>query len=94
MTDIFNASAGRNSTTENKVKQQVLSKKYGSGFALSLMAKDVGIAAGLARSLGIDAPLTQKTRDLWRSAERQLAAGADHTEIFRYLQGRANERKS
>jgi 3-hydroxyisobutyrate dehydrogenase len=94
MTDIFNASAGRNSTTENKVKQQVLSKKYGSGFALSLMAKDVGIAAGLARSLGIDAPLTQKTRDLWRLAERQLAAAADHTEIFRYLEGRAKKRKS
>lgn len=85
MTDIFNSSAGRNSTTENKVKQHVLSGGFGSGFALALMAKDVGIAADLARALGVDAALTRRTRDLWRAAERRLAKGADHTEIYSYL---------
>jgi len=88
MTDIFNASAGRNSTTENKVRQQVLSRRFASGFALALMAKDVGIAASLARSLGVDAPLTRKTRDLWRAAMGGLPEGADHTEIYRYLEMR------
>jgi 3-hydroxyisobutyrate dehydrogenase len=88
MTDIFNSSAARNSTTENKVKQHVLSGAFGSGFALALMAKDVGIAAGLARSLGVDAALTRKTRDLWRAAERTLPVGADHTEIYRFLADR------
>jgi 3-hydroxyisobutyrate dehydrogenase len=88
-TEIFNHSAGRNSTTENKVKQQVLSGAFASGFALALMAKDVGIAERLARSLGIDAPLTRRTRDVWRAAERALEAGADHTEIYRYLEALA-----
>jgi 3-hydroxyisobutyrate dehydrogenase len=92
MTDIFNSSAARNSTTENKVKQHVLSGAFGSGFALALMAKDVGIAAGLARSLGVDAALTHRTRELWRAAGRTLPAGADHTEIYRYLAGK--KRKS
>ena len=87
LTDIFNASAGRNSTTENKVKQQVLSGAFGSGFALGLMAKDVRIADSLARSVGTAAPLTRKVRALWRAAEIKLRAGADHTEIYRYLQG-------
>lgn len=87
MTDIFNASAGRNSTTENKVKQHVLSGAFGSGFALALMAKDVRIADALARSVGKQAPLTRRTRDLWRAADRKLRAGADHTEIYRYLDG-------
>ena len=44
MTDIFNPSAGRNSTTLNKVRQHVLSGEFASGLALALMAKDVGIA--------------------------------------------------
>ena len=88
VTDIFNNSAGRNSTTENKVKQQVLSGAFASGFALALMAKDVGIAAELARSLGVDVPLTRKTRDLWRAARGALPDGADHTEIYRYLEKR------
>lgn len=86
MTEIFNASAGRNSTTENKVRQQVLSGAFASGFQLALMAKDVGIAAELARSLGVDAPLTRKAREVWRAAERALPQGADHTEIYRYLE--------
>ena len=94
MTDIFNASAGRNSTTENKVKQQVLSGAFASGFALALMAKDVGIAEGLARALGMDAPLTRKTRDLWRAAQRRLPSNADHTEIYRYLDALGQKRKS
>jgi 3-hydroxyisobutyrate dehydrogenase len=85
MTDIFNSSAGSNSTTRNKIKQHVLTNAFASGFSLALMAKDVGIAADLARSLGVGAPLTRKTRQLWRSAELALPAGADHTEIYRYL---------
>lgn len=92
MTDIFNASAGRNSTTMNKVKQQVLSGEFASGFALALMAKDVGIAASLARAVGVKAPLAGKTRDLWRAARASLPAGADHTQIYRFLAGR--KRKS
>jgi 3-hydroxyisobutyrate dehydrogenase len=94
MTDIFNSSAGRNSTTENKIRQHVLSRRFASGFALALMAKDVGIAAGLARSLHVDAPLMRRTRDLWRAAGRGLPAGADHTEIYRYLDRPARKRKS
>jgi 3-hydroxyisobutyrate dehydrogenase len=94
MTDIFNSSAGRNSTTENKIRQHVLSGRFASGFALALMAKDVGIAAGLARSLHVDAQLTRKTRDLWRAAGRESPAGADHTEMYRYLDRLARKRKS
>jgi 3-hydroxyisobutyrate dehydrogenase len=94
LTDIFNSSAGRNSTTENKVKQHVLSGAFASGFALALMAKDVGIASDLARSLRVDAPLTRKTRDLWRAAHRRLPPSADHTEIYRYLRLLTASRKS
>ncbi len=92
MTDIFNASASRNSTTENKVRQHVLSGAFGSGFALALMAKDVRIADSLARSVGRGAPLARRTRQLWDAAEKSLRAGADHTEIYRHLESPLKKR--
>jgi 3-hydroxyisobutyrate dehydrogenase len=86
MLDAINASTGRNSTTERKITQQVLTGAFASGFKLALMAKDVGIAAGLARDLGVDAPYLRETLRLWRAAQRKLPAQADHTEIYRYLE--------
>lgn len=86
MLEAINASTGRNSTTERKIPQQVLTGAFSSGFKLALMAKDVGIASSLARDLGIKAPYLRKTLELWRAAQKSLPAAADHTEIFRYLE--------
>ena len=86
MLEAINASTGRNSTTERKIPQQVLTGAFASGFKLGLMAKDVGIAAGLARDLGVAVPYLDKTLQLWRAAEKALPAGADHTEIYRFLE--------
>ena len=85
MLEAINASTGRNSTTERKIPQQVLTGAFASGFKLALMTKDVGIAAGLARDLGIDAPYLNTTLRLWKAAQAALPAAADHTEIFKFL---------
>jgi len=84
--DVINASTGKNSTTERKIPQQVFTKAFASGFALALMTKDVGIASGIAREAGIEAPYLKSTLKIWRAALSRLPAGADHTEIYRYLQ--------
>jgi 3-hydroxyisobutyrate dehydrogenase len=86
MLEAINASTGRNLTTEKKIPQQVLTGAFASGFKLALMTKDVGIAAGLARDLGVDAPLLRETLRLWRDAQKRLRSQADHTEIFHYLE--------
>ena len=86
MTDVLNASTGRNNTTVNKFRQQILSEAYASGFSLALMAKDVGIAEELARSLGIRTPYLGETIRIWRDARDKLPADADHTEIYKYLE--------
>ena len=86
MIEAFNASTGRNYTTERKIPQQVLSGAFASGFSLALMAKDVGIAAGLARNLGVETPYLKETLKLWRAAQKRLPGAADHTEIYRYLE--------
>src|SRR5687768_6715710 len=96
MLEAINASTGRNSTTERKIPQQVLTGAFASGFKLALMAKDVGIAAGLARDLGVEAPYLKTTLRLWKAAQAALPGAADHTEIFRFLarRPRAAARKS
>jgi 3-hydroxyisobutyrate dehydrogenase-like beta-hydroxyacid dehydrogenase len=90
---VINASTGKNSTTERKIPQQVFTKAFASGFTAALMTKHVGIAAGLARSLNLEAPYLGQTLKVWRAALGRLPAGADHTEIYRYLRALRRTRR-
>jgi 3-hydroxyisobutyrate dehydrogenase len=94
MLDAINASTGRNSTTDRKIPRDILTGTFASGFRLALMAKDVGIAAELARGLGLNTPLLRDTLKTWRDAERKLPAGADHVEIYKYQEKRLKRRSS
>jgi 3-hydroxyisobutyrate dehydrogenase len=84
MMDAINASTGRNSTTSRKIPQDVLTGAFASGFKLSLMTKDVGIAAELARGLKLKTPFLKETLKHWKAAQKQLTRDADHTEIYKY----------
>lgn len=84
MLDAINASTGRNSTTARKIPQDVLTGAFDSGFKLALMAKDVGIAAELARGLKLKTPFLKETLKHWRAAQKALPRNADHTEIYKY----------
>jgi 3-hydroxyisobutyrate dehydrogenase len=86
MTDILNASSGRNNTTELKLKQFIISETFDDGFPLRLMAKDVRTADELARALGIATPLADLCTGLWEAAARELGEKANHTEVIRYLE--------
>lgn len=86
MVDVINASTGRNNSTENKLKPYVLTGDYNkAGFALALMAKDVGMAADLAGALDLDLPGLKAAKALWGAAREDLGQGADHTAIHAYL---------
>lgn len=85
LVDIFNASTGRNNSTENKLKQFVIPEKFASGFSLALMAKDIRTADDLAHKIGVAAPLADEVASLWDGALEMLGSSADHTEIGRYL---------
>lgn len=85
MTDVLNASTGRNNSTEVKLKPFVIPKSYTSGFSMGLMAKDLRTADDLARHLGVPAPFSQACADLWDEALQALGAQADHTAIDAFL---------
>jgi 3-hydroxyisobutyrate dehydrogenase len=86
MVDVINNSTGYNSTTQRKLPQQVLTNAFASGFSAALMTKDVGIAEGIAGAMKVPAPYLKQTLRLWREALRRLPPGADHTEMYRFLE--------
>ena len=83
--DVLNASTGRNTASETKLRQFVLSGTFGSGFSASLMAKDIRAAADLAASLDMAAPMLAASTRLWNEAADDLEPGADHTAMFRHI---------
>jgi 3-hydroxyisobutyrate dehydrogenase len=89
MTDVINASTGRSFASENLIKQHMLSGTFATGFALALLAKDVKIAADLARGIGVDAPLGRLVSDLWGEARDAVGGEQDHTRAFAHWERRA-----
>jgi 3-hydroxyisobutyrate dehydrogenase len=88
MIDIMNVSTGKNFNTENVVKQHVISRQFASGFALGLLAKDVGIAADLAKAIDVDSPLTRLSSALLGEARDKVGAEKDHTLAYTYWEKR------
>jgi len=87
MTDVLNASSGRSNTSENKVKQFMLSGTFGSGFALHLMNKDLKIAGALADAVGYPMALGATCVAVWDEAAQRSTPSTDHTELYRLLAG-------
>ncbi|HEY2640444.1 MAG TPA: NAD(P)-dependent oxidoreductase [Streptosporangiaceae bacterium] len=83
MLDVINTSTGRSFNSEVVLKDDVITGRYGTRFALGLMAKDVGIAADLAEAVGVDAPTCQLMRRRWAEAAEDLGFAADHSEAHK-----------
>jgi 3-hydroxyisobutyrate dehydrogenase len=82
---VFNASTGRNNTTELKVEDFMLSKRYDSGFALALMRKDVQTASQFIDGIGTPGRFARECLGVAAAAEEALGAGADHTAVHAYF---------
>lgn len=85
LTDVLNASSGRSNTSENKVRQFMLSGTFGSGFPIGLMTKDIRIATALADSLGVDARFSHDCETIWQSVLDAGHGAEDHTRMYEFL---------
>jgi len=83
MNSMVAATTGRNHPLEKKVAIQVLSREFASGMALSLIAKDVGLARNLATGMGMEAPILNSCLDLWKRAADEIGPLVDQTEVVR-----------
>jgi 3-hydroxyisobutyrate dehydrogenase len=77
------ATAGRNHVLEKKIAAQVLTRDFASGMALSLIAKDVGLARNLAAGMSMEAPVLTNCLELWQRAADEIGANADQTEVVK-----------
>lgn len=86
MLDVLNTSSGQSAATSDKFVNHVLTGRYASGFANSLMAKDLDLYLAAVGAQGTPAVLGQVTESLWaRFAEEE--PGEDFTRIHRFVGG-------
>ncbi|MBY6683093.1 NAD(P)-dependent oxidoreductase [Rhodococcus sp. BP-316] len=83
--EVINNSTGRSWSSEHKVPTFVLAEEYRSGFGLGLLAKDMGIAVGLADGLGVEHELLGSATRMWHRAGAELPSDADHTSIAEWV---------
>ena len=79
MFDIMNVSTARSFSTEVVMRQHVVTGEFATGFALGLLAKDVGSADTLAHSMGVDAPVADLVTARLAGARDALGFTSDHS---------------
>jgi 3-hydroxyisobutyrate dehydrogenase-like beta-hydroxyacid dehydrogenase len=84
--EIFNSSSGRNSATLEKFPQQILTRRFASGFRLELMRKDVTLCLEEAREQNFPMLLASVVQQLWTLGAAHAGDQADHTEIVRLFE--------
>ena len=84
MLEVLNVSSGRSAATQDKFPNHVLTGQYASGFANSLMAKDLRLYLAAVAETGGPARIGEVTAGVWeRFTER--SPGADFTRIFPFV---------
>jgi 3-hydroxyisobutyrate dehydrogenase len=83
MIEVINASTGRSFNSEHVFAEHVLPGRYATGFALGLLAKDVGIAAKLAQASGVESPVCRLVAGRYAEALAALGFAADHSEAHK-----------
>jgi len=86
MLEVLNASSGQSAATADKFPNHVLTGRYASGFANSLMSKDVDLYLGAVEAQGGPSAVGRVTASVW---ERFASSepGVDFTRIFPFVRG-------
>jgi 3-hydroxyisobutyrate dehydrogenase len=87
MVEVLSTSSGQSAAISDKFVNHVLTGSYSSGFANSLMSKDVQLYLGAVQDQGTPSVLGPVTAQTW---EHFAAAepGADFTRIYPYVEGK------
>ncbi len=76
-----NRSTGRSYTTETKVEQYMVPRRFTAGFTIGQYLKDLNICLDLAGELRVPMLLGAALRQLWSLAAAQGMADQDHTAL-------------
>ncbi|WP_030540976.1 NAD(P)-dependent oxidoreductase [Sphingobium sp. DC-2] len=88
MLDVINRSSGRSASSEGLFPAHVIPRTFSFGFAMSLMAKDAGIAARMSEDRQATLPFVALTSGQWAAA-RDALPGADFSAMQLYVEKQA-----
>jgi 3-hydroxyisobutyrate dehydrogenase-like beta-hydroxyacid dehydrogenase len=84
--DVFNAGTARNSATQDKMKQHVISRSFGYGFSIGLLDKDIRLCMAEADALGVPMVVGSAVRQLLTISAAVEGANADMTAMARTVE--------
>jgi 3-hydroxyisobutyrate dehydrogenase-like beta-hydroxyacid dehydrogenase len=84
--DVFNAGTARNSATQDKMKQHVISRQFSYGFGLALLNKDIRLCMAEADALGVPMVVGSAVRQLLSIATTTEGIDADMTAIAKTVE--------
>ena len=79
--DCINASSGQSGVTSSVLPNRVFNRSFPSTFALSLLAKDTGIALDLVRESKLSAPIIAASQSLVQAASHLSEDGSDFSTL-------------
>lgn len=84
--DVFNASTGRNSATEDKFPKAVVNRTFNYGFKAGLLYKDLKLCMDQAEVHGVPMWVGSAVRQMWEFVVSQGGPNQDFTEIVKYVE--------
>jgi 3-hydroxyisobutyrate dehydrogenase-like beta-hydroxyacid dehydrogenase len=84
--DVFNAGTARNSATQDKVKQHVISRTFSYGFGIGLLNKDIRLCMAEADNFGVPMIVGSAVRQLLSIATQTEGFDADMTAMARTVE--------
>lgn len=91
MVEVFSASSGRNSATEDKFPEYVIPGTYDHGFKLGLMSKDSDLLTSFAKENDVPLLLGGVVDNLIRYARAEEGPDADMTRVYEFVAGTMDE---
>jgi|SRR5208282_775019 len=84
--DVFNAGTARNSATQDKIKQHVISRSFSYGFGIGLLNKDIRLCMAEADALGVPMIVGSAVRQLLSIATSTEGPDADMTAMAKTVE--------
>jgi len=84
--DVFNAGTARNSATQDKMKQHVISRTFSYGFGIGLLNKDIRLCMAEADNFGVPMVVGSAVRQLLSIATQAEGLDADMTAMARTVE--------
>jgi 3-hydroxyisobutyrate dehydrogenase-like beta-hydroxyacid dehydrogenase len=86
MCDVFNASSGRNSATQDKFPRSVIPRTFDFGFTTGLSYKDVRLCLDEAEAMGVPTPVGAAVRQMLAITNALYGPDSDFTSMVRPIE--------